>query len=373
MKRKILHITQSVGGIETYILNILANIDRDRFEMSLICPLDSGGLSKRASDLDVAVYRVRMRREISPFYDLQNLFEISGIVRKIKPDLIHAHSSKAGILGRIAAVLNRIPVIYTPNAYAFLGSTGFKRAMYLLIEIAIRPFTSLLLAVGQSEYERSVHDVRFPLERVRTVENAIKILETPTRLETSPGSVPLVLMVGRLNYQKNPEMFVRAAHIVANQVPNAEFRIIGGGYQEFHGKLTRNLVASLFLKERLKILNWMDQDSLVKLMERAQVIVVPSRYDGLPFLVLEAMAMGKPVVGTRVDGVKDAIADGETGFLVELDDVKSMAERIILLLKDPELRSRLGNAGWKRVEREFNIEKNIRRIENIYCEVSTSL
>ena len=180
---------------------------------------------------------------------------------------------------------------------------------------------------------------------------------------------PMLLMVSRLCYQKNPEMFGRAAGRVHRRHPECRFELIGGGYQEHHGRIVRGLIGDLDLQDRFEIHDWITSLGIANRITQATIVVVPSRYDGLPFLPLEAMAIGKPVVGTRVDGVRDVIIDGETGFLVDPDNDKAMAEKIIMLLDNPALRQRMGQAGRKRVEEHFNIAKNIRKIEAVYDQV----
>ncbi len=259
------------------------------------------------------------------------------------------------------------PVIYTPNAYAFLGASRFNGKIYQLVERVLRHTTACLLAVGESERTRSINDVGFPESKVAVVNNAVSL---PAERDTDEDlTEPMVLMVGRLCYQKNPEMFVRAAGRVHRRHPECRFELIGGGYQEHHGRTVRGLIDELDLQDRFEIHDWMTPQGVADRITQATIMVVPSRYDGLPFIPLEAMALGKPVVGTRVDGVQDVIVDGETGFLVDLDDDEAMAGKILRLLDDPELRERMGQAGRKRVEEHFNIAKNIRKIEAVYDDV----
>ena len=367
VKIRVLNITQSVGGVETYILQLLSHLDRSRFEPHLICPENIGSLAEKAEALGIPVYPLDVPREISVLADLKAVSKTRRQIKRLKPDLIHAHSSKGGVLGRVAAFRTGIPVVYTPNAYAFLGSSGIKGWLYLWPEKILKRNTASLLAVSESERSRSINDVGFPASEVAVVNNAISV-PAVSDIGEDLGD-PMLLMVGRLCYQKNPEMFVRAAGWVHRRYPECRFQLIGGGYQEHHGRTVRGLIVELDLQERFEIHDWMTPQGVADRITQATIVVVPSRYDGLPFLPLEAMAMGKPVVGTRVDGVRDAIVAGETGFLIEIDDDKAMAEKIIVLLDDPALRQRMGQAGRKRVEQHFNITSNIRKIEAVYADV----
>lgn len=121
-KIKILHITQSVGGIETYIDMLLRYLEPAKFECSLICPDQEGTLAEKARIIGVSVHIVPMVRSIIPWKDIRHYYMIKRIIRSIKPDLIHVHSSKAGVLGRLAANSYGVPCLYTPHAFDFWGA-----------------------------------------------------------------------------------------------------------------------------------------------------------------------------------------------------------------------------------------------------------
>lgn len=354
--------------METYLLHLLGHLDRRRFEPFLICPANSGTLNKKARKLGIEVKNVQLERSISPISDFMSLVKIVKEIRRINPGLIHLHSSKAGVIGRIAAALTSKVTIYTPHAYAYLGASGLMRLFYLAIEKALRPLTNYLIASGLSEKVRSVEEVGYRPEMITYASLFELLMEMPKEVSSQAAS-SLVLMIGRLNYQKNPEMFVRAARVVAERIPNACFKIVGSGFQEYHGEVAKKLISSLGLKKKFEIVKWMDRKSLFQIMGKAAIIVVPSRYESLGYAVLEAMFIGKPVVATRVDAIKVAVIDGTTGYLVELDDDQAMAERIIQLLDDASLREKMGRAGRKWVAKHFNIAKNIRKIETVYVDV----
>lgn len=365
-KINVLHISQAAGGVETHILHILEHIDKNRFRLNLICPQSNGGLYKRAEELGVHVHAVSMIRRIEPLHDIYSIWAISALMKKIKPDIVHVHSSKAGVLGRLVAALHRVPSVYTPNAFAFLGSTGLKRRFYIFVEKSLRSVTGLLLACGPSEMDRSLKDVQLPTDKVASINNSINCSIDPVQMREKWNKHPIILMVGRFISQKNPEMFVRVAKLTTDALPQVKFILVGGGYQAILGKETEQLIKLLGLIDKVTVMDWMEPSALESLLNNASIVVVPSRFDGLPYLPLEAMLHSKPVVGTNVDGVKDTIVDGETGYLVELDDDKAMANRLIELVRDPDLRRQMGIAGKQRVEEHFNVERNTPKLEAIY-------
>lgn len=364
----ILHVTQAAGGVATYVAQLLRYMAAD-FKNSIAVSSDNEDLVSSARSLGVDVFRVEVARDVRLLADLRALLQLTSIIRRLRPSIIHAHSSKGGALGRVAGWLTRTPCVYTPNAFAFLGAVGIRRALYLGVEKLLVPPTAKLIAVGRSEYRRAIDDVGYCIDRVRVVNNAVDAPDEPASLTWMKRSRPLVLMVGRLTAQKNPEMFVRAAQVVRRSVPAAEFLIVGSGYQEWEGEMIRRLIVDLELEEDLLVAPWMPRSQVADTMREAAVVVVPSRYEGMPFAALEAMSLARPLVGTRVDGVKDVVIHGETGFLVEVGEFEEMADCIRQLICDPELNARLGAAGRDWVMRESDIRQNVRAAEEVYREV----
>jgi hypothetical protein len=155
-KIKILHITQVQGGIQTYIEQIYHNIDSTKFEIEIACPEEQKSLVEFAKANNIKWYSLKLKWQISPISDILSTLRIAHLVRKSKPNLVHAHSSKAGFVTRIASIFFKPTVLYTPNAYAFLGHKGIKRRIFLTIEKISRLFTDILLASSKSEEIRSI-------------------------------------------------------------------------------------------------------------------------------------------------------------------------------------------------------------------------
>lgn len=374
---RVLHLTAVAGGIETYLVMLFAHIDRRRFTPVLVCPPKAESLLERARELGVEVIPTPMLRDIHLRHDVHSLRQLHRVMGEVRPDIVHAHSSKAGVLGRVAAGLRRVPALYTPNAYAFLGASGMRGWTYRLMERAMRPLTTMLVAASDSEATRSRRDVGFAAERVRVFWNSIEMDSPRNRMDTDvgadaarpDGAAPRIMMIGRLAYQKNPEMFVRVAAALVPAIPGARFTVVGAGFHDEHLAQVEALISRLGLTERMEILPWRPRGELLALIDTATVVVVPSRYESFGYVAAEAGARGKPVVATAVDGLRDVVRDGETGFLVELDDDAAMARRIEQLIVDPRLAKRLGQQAHARVRNIFQIEQNIRILEDIYASV----
>ena len=225
------------------------------------------------------------------------------------------------------------------------------------------------MATSPSEANRAINEVGFSEDRITLFSDSIEVkYNLHKEFPSNPNPVQ-VFMVGRLINQKNPEMFIRAAHRVRQHRPDVHFKIIGSGYQEFLRKKVDAQIRELNLEQSVEIVPWIPRNELLDTLAGTTVLAVPSRFESFGYVAAEAGLLQKPVVATNVDGLKDVIIDGETGFLVALDDDKAMAEKIIELLDNPELRKRMGQAGRKRVEEHFNITRNIRKIEAVYADV----
>lgn len=369
-KARILHISQSAeAGVKTHLIMLLKHSDRSKYEMSLISS-PYGTLSEEAARLRVKVYEVEMVREFSPMEDIKALLKIVKIMCSNNFDLVHVHSTKAGFLGRIAAKMVGLPCVYTPNAYLYLSYTGLRRCLYLTYERFMKPLTNILAAVSASEQERSTSDVRYPRRKLRLLPNSIEVDPEACflRRDTTTNG-PQVLMVGRLAYQKNPEMFIRVARLVKDEVPNVKFIFLGARQSDELVATVEKLISELELDKHLEMLGWVTRSEVARLTTSCSIFVMTSRYEGLPYAPLEAMALKKPIVATNVDGLRDLVLDGETGYLADVDDDSTMAQYILKLLGNEKLREQMGEAGYKRVNNCFRIGKNIGKLLAIYDEL----
>jgi glycosyltransferase involved in cell wall biosynthesis len=362
-KIRVLHVTQAVGGIKTYITGIVSASDNARYEYGIACPLSD--LYSWAIENNIPGFRVNFVRRPSLFSDTKSLIEVIRVVRSFKPHILHAHSGKGGFIGRLAGRITRTPTVFTPNAFSYLGFTGIQRTLYLLLERLARPWTSVLLAVSESERSRAILDLGYRELQVRVVANSINV----SAINSISGGGDLknrVGMVGRLLYQKNPEMFLRVAKSIHARFPDVRFCLLGEGYHDFSRDRIYHLVQELDESSYVSIMKWGAHSDAAEFLRSCDIYLSTSHFEGLPFTILEAMAYGIPVIATNVDGARDIITDGDNGFLVEDDNVEAMADRVTALLEDPRLRRTITAKARSIIEEKFDLLKNIRRIEDVY-------
>jgi glycosyltransferase involved in cell wall biosynthesis len=306
-----------------------------------------------------------MVREISPFGDFASLVKLLPVIRRLRPDIIHAHSGKGGIFGRLCGTLLGSPVVFTPHGFSYLGQNGFRRWIVLGIEKVLTCFAALLMATSPSEGKRAVTEVGWCQGKVSVkFPNSIEI--SGDTVKHNARKTARIIMVNRLSYQKNPQMALRVARLVADHTSSIRFIVLGAGYGDECGSSVAELMLNLRLAKIVSFREWCDPTGVTQELLRSDIFISTSRYEGLPYTVLEAMEKGLPVVATRIDGVVDLVEHGQTGFLTEIDDDATMAGHIMRLAADANLRRKLGQAGKEKIKNLFNIDKNIKKLEEIY-------
>ena len=364
-KTKVLHISQAVGGIQTYINNIVINSSNE-FQHAIACPeSDLSDLSKR---LGLQTFIIPFVRNPNIIKDLFCLFKLMKTIQIYEPQIIHTHSAKGGTIGRLSAFIvgkKRI-VIYTPNAFAHLGFLGIKKRMYLLIEKIAKHCTEVLLAVSESEKNRAINEVGFNDYNVKVVANSINIYHDKIQFYRDYSLKNHIGMIARLNYQKNPEMFIDVAINIHKIYPNIKFSILGAGLFDFLKPKLLNKIEKNNCTLFIELLNWGDSNSAEEYLKNIDIFVLTSRFEGLPFSLLEAMSLGLPVVVTNVDGNKDVVINEKNGYIVNDGNVEMMTKRIISLIENESLRKVIGQSARNHIVNNFNATDKIKEIEKIY-------
>lgn len=374
MRIKVAHVVTrlDLGGAQQNTLYTVRRLDPARFEAVLICG-EGGYLDAEVrADAGVrAIFLDSLRREVSPLWDLLALLELWKTFRAERPDVVHTHSSKAGILGRLAAALAGVPVvIHTYHGFGFHDRQPAPvKAAYVLLERLCRPLTTRLIYVSRSNAEYAERHGLGAAERALIIRSGIRLGDFPAKtdaakLKMSAGigmHKPLVVCVGNLKPQKNAGDFLAAAAKASAKVPEARFVYLGDGPQR------RPLQARAFalgLGDVVHFLGWRRDGA--QWLAAADVFALTSLWEGLPRSLVEAMASGVPPVCYATDGVVDVLRDGENGFLTAPGDVDAFAARLVALLTDEPLRRRLGAAALASIGPEFDIDGMVRSQEKLY-------
>ena len=374
---RVLHVITRmiVGGAQENTMLSCALIDRERYPSELVTGIETGSegsLHDECRRRGVVVHREpSLVREIRPHLDLLALQRLVGFFRRHRPDIVHTHSSKAGILGRIAARWAGVPrIVHTAHGWSFTrGQPPHVRRLYVELERMCARRCDLIVVVANTDREEALaHGLGVPAQ-YRLIRSGIEIgvyrdIAT-TRAEARarigvPADAFVVGCVGRLSPQKAPLDLVAAFSQMASTRRNAHLVLVGDG------PLRAEVLAAVGrarLGGRVH-LPGMRRD-VPELLPAFDVLALSSRWEGLPRVFPEAMAAGLPIVATRVDGATEAILDGITGFLVDLGDERAMAARLSDLAGDPARARAMGAAGRDRVD-EFSAERMVRQLEEAY-------
>ncbi|WP_372754712.1 glycosyltransferase [Mariniflexile sp.] len=350
----ILHITETFAtGVYVYLKDLTNYFDNhSSFKSTIIYSSNRVETEKSRFHKDfsknVALIEVNMVREISPILDFKSVRKIISVIGEVKPDIIHCHSSKAGIIGKFAAILYpNIKVFYTPHGYSFLREdlSPFKKKLYYSIEKLSSIFLpGTTIACGDTEYEYAKK-----LGKSHLVRNGVNISELRNFALKNEKTVFTVGTVGRISFQKNPELFNKIAELF----PKIKFVWVGNGV--LHTKL---------LSENIEVTGWKTREDVIETVNSFDVYIQTSFWEGLPITILEAMALEKPIIATNVIGNKDAVKHGENGYLC--DSLNAFQNYINKLIKDDALRNSLGLNSLKRATLLFDKDKNFEFIKLIY-------
>ena len=346
-----------VGGAQTYVASLVPALT-EHYDVTVAAwgPGPLRAAVERAGATYVPLEHVR--RALHPVHDLLGLVELVRLLRRVRPAVVHANSSKAGILGRVAAALTRVPVrIFTVHGWAFKAHHGAAAQIYLWADRAARPLTTHMICVADAELTAGLRARTCRRSRTVVIRNAVDVTGAP--VAQLAGRPPLVVSVGRLKEPKDFESLFRAAARVDGDF---RLRVLGDGPDR---PALERLLAELGLEQRVELAG--DADDVPEQLAGADVFVLSSRSEGLPMSILEAMAAGLPVVATRVGGIPELVDDGRTGLLVGAGDVDALAEALQRLVDDPELRRTLGAAGRERAEAAFDLERFRREHLELYA------
>jgi len=376
---RVLLVTKSTAGVAEYIRWLVNGMNRSKFSFTVACL--SEGSREFAAELSqisgVQSFNLEMNRyRIDPLLDAKVLFQLAKHVRENDYDLIHAHASKPGYLARVAAVGTRIPVLYSPHGFSFHeGVSRFKAQVFAFLERLAAPLTRFIITVSSGERDlarryRIGSDSLFVVIHTgidpQPFRVPINVPQQKKNLEI-PLATPIVGSVGRLNNQKSPLDFIRMAAVVHQHQPDVNFIWVGTGPLDADARaMTQEMGLSPvfhFLGQR------QDVPALLHIMD---CLVLPSRWEGFPLVVLEALAADVPVVATDISGTREAIEHGQNGWLAPVGDAEAMAEFVLDILKNPERASAFRTSGRKRIDDEFTSTRMISLLESIYLDALAS-
>ena len=355
---KILYlITRSErGGAQTHLLTLMR---LQRFGIPVLAVGDEGFLADEARRAGISVHIVpRLVHAIRPSKDWQALRQLTKLIRSERPALVHAHTSKAGMLARIAGLLTRTPTIYTVHGWSFDAlRSPLLKALSLWIERALTLTDHTIVDVSRFNFEMAERLAVARPSRHTVIWNGIP--DNPCRADFTGLEGPLkIIMVARLAPQKDHCLLLDALASLPGEW-QCSFVGSGPGHASVEAK-----VRGLGLQNRVQFLG--DRDDVPELLANSHLFVLATHYEGLPISILEAMRAGLPVVASAVGGCPELIEDGVTGLLAKPGDVGHMRACLINLINNRALLPSLGQASRHKFEAQFRVESMVRQTEAAY-------
>lgn len=362
--RILLLITKAdVGGAQIHVLELLLRL-KDRYHFILAAG-EEDYLITQARQLGTEVRVLQhLKRPINLKQDWLAYRECVALIKELKPDLVHTHSSKAGVVGRLAACRTGVSSLFTAHGWAFTeGAPGIQRLYGLVIESVLCRLPGSVVNISVYDFTLAArYHVGWPKRR-HLIRNGVskpskEVNSRDASCKQIDNTKVQILAVGRLSPVKNHSMLLEALSLLKCPF---EAQIIGKG--ECHAQLKLQ-IESLNLSENVRLMG--EDTELSRHFERADLFVLSSNYEGLPLSVLEAMSVGLAVVATNVGGVKEAVLDHKTGLLSGRGDAAALTANIEKLAADSRLRTQYGEHGRSHYKACFTADRMVSELDTLY-------
>lgn len=356
----ILHVRQAAGGgggADRVVLDLVKRLDRNKFSPLVVYLLRNG---------DPACQPLEELREAGTpcvglsggrVFDPRQIRQLSRVIGEHRPRLIHCHDPKSDVLGSWVKWGRSLAAVSTLHGWVRKTRRGH---LYAWLDLkALRGFDAVIAVSGYTARVAEESGVK----RVDVIRNGIDTTWWQRR-SAEPAGARVIAYVGRLSREKAPLDFVRVAHRIAAEEPECRFVVAGEGPER---AAMETLAREVALGERMEFLGHVESLRLRELYKGIDVLLLTSQTEGLPIAVLEACAMGTPVVATGVGGVPELVVDGQTGLLAPAGDVEGLARAVLRLLREPPLAARLATDARSRVEQQFSLDTMVSRTEAVYA------
>jgi glycosyltransferase involved in cell wall biosynthesis len=353
------------GGGERGFLQLASRL-RNRFKL-FVAAMPGGTFQQAVEDLGIVFIPVDVSRRIS----LKPIRQIRNLVKSNMVDIIHSQGARADFFARIAGRIANVPHILSTTQMPIEGfDVGIlRKKIYLFMDRLSGLFVERFIVVSEALQVLLTQGRGVPAQRVVRIYNGIEVdLYQPHLKHTDlrnewgiPSTIPLIGAVGRLVWQKGFEFFIKAIPEILLTSPEAKFLIVGEG--PLRSQLEK-LAQRLNIYDNLIFTGF--QNDIQHILSSIDVLMVPSLLEGLPMIILEGMAMAKPIVATNIDGITEQISHEREGILVPIRKPEALAGAVSRIIEDDELATALGKAARKRVESSFSVGKMVRETEKVY-------
>jgi glycosyltransferase involved in cell wall biosynthesis len=367
-KIRLMQVTHdlAIGGLQKVVVNICRTIDREAFDVSVLCLRALGPFAADIERLGIPVVLLPQKARGT---DYLSFVKVAGALREGRPDVIHTHNTQPFVDGTLAALLSGVGrVVHTDHGRQFPDKRRYMLAERLLSRAAFK-----VVGVSDDTSQQLVAWEKIDPAKVMTIPNGVDCRapltaagKTEKRRELGlDGTGPVLGVVGRLSEEKGVAYLFRAMPKVLRERPNAVLVVAGDGPLDLE---LRALATELAIEGSVRFLG--PRSDVAAILGVLDLYVLPSLREGLPLILLEAMAAGCPIVATEVGGVPSAVDHDTTGLLIPPKDPDALAAAIVSLLEDAGLRRKFSEAGSRLVRDRYSVEAMTRRYERLYREAA---
>jgi glycosyltransferase involved in cell wall biosynthesis len=352
------------AGVEEHVLTLLRGLDREQFRLYLVCPPVLVELYGRDIPEDVTVVPLLLEKPTQ----FMTMWHLGKVLRRYRIDVLHAHLFYSSLFAAPVGWISRVPLIVETTHVRESWRRGLK-ASYFVDRIVAR-FVDRFIAVSEANAEYLIEDKRVPARKVVVIRNGVNLARfDPCRqrsldLKRNLGfdvDDPVLLVGARLEPQKGHSVLLDAMTTVVGQFPRARLVCVGDGSCR---QALETQTDQLGLRKNVRFVGY--QAQMPDWLALANIVVLPSLYEGLPLIAIEALAAGRPMVATAVDGTGEVVVDEVTGLTVPAADPSALAQAIIRLLGNPSFWLACARAGRSWVEERFDQRDQIRLTEGVY-------
>ncbi|MCX7761818.1 MAG: glycosyltransferase family 4 protein [Candidatus Kryptonium sp.] len=364
---RILYVVTSAGfgGASMHVLQLMKFSRSQGYQVGLVSAPEPR-LINEAKELGVEIFQnPYFVRRFHLVNDIKAFFPVYRAIKKFKPDIIHAHSSKAGIIARFwAAILKVKPVIFTAHGWAFTeGREYWKRWILALIERIAAKVTTKIICVSEHDKMLALKFKVASPDKLIVIHNGVDVNLFKNLKKTKIDDEVVITFVGRLVPQKDVFLLIDAME----RIDKAKLWIVGDG--ELKDKVIR-YISKKNLNHKITLFG--ERSDIPNILSQSDIFVLPSRWEGLPLTIIEAMMAGLPVVASNVGGVSELVDNGVTGFLVPPGNVEVFVDALKTLVDNESLRQEMGKAGLKKAFEKFSLDNMLSKTNEVYWEVLRS-
>ncbi|MGG0319932.1 glycosyltransferase family 1 protein [Priestia megaterium] len=369
-KIKLVYVCECLGGgVRKHLVDLLNHLDKQKYEIHVIYSENrmDAVFAQSITRLNKVSFHIvpQMEREINIAKDFVSFKKIVKLFKKIGPDVVHCHSSKAGVLGRVASRYCGIDTVYyTPHGYIIQNPkiSNKKRRLFSLIEkVLAKQFTTKVIHVSKGEEEVALKNNILNKEKSLVIYNGMDIPQTK---ENKINENFNIITVARMDEQKNPWEAIKIIEALVKKYPEIKYTYVGDGeyYQEISDYIKDN-----GLDRNIKLQGFMDNP--INLLEKADLFLLTSLYEGLPYALIESLACGVPLLATDVTGNNELVINNLNGFLYKQSDLEDGRYKLELLINNKEQLLKMSDNAFQYFLSHFTFDKMMKSYDDLYTQL----